>query len=173
MTSEPTTTYGDVDPENDPILNDTADDFTILQGLQATLAKKAELKPITIPVKVHTGVSVRYSVAVESDLLTRWRRRWMNKKGTELDLLRFSRTVIANQAEQIIFKGQEPNDAQGNPLSFKSRDLWNMVGAHDAGEAVQNFFQVDPHIIATCNVILEEAGYLMDDDSMLDPTSDD
>lgn len=149
-------------------------DPTILQSLEKVLQEESLLDPIVIPVKAHAGVKVRYDINIDADTMNKWRRRWTNKRTQDIDILRFSCTVVASQAQQIIFRGQEPHDSDGHPLTFRSRDVARMVGVqHDQpAMVVQKFFKHDPHIIATSNVIMEQAGYSMDEDDLLDPTND-
>lgn len=167
--------FGDIGPDNTDNSEFFGDgDPTILQSLEKVLQEDTELDPIVIPVKAHSEVKVRYDINIDADTMNKWRRRWTNKKNQEMDILRFSCTVIASTAQQIIFKGQEPKDTDGYPLTFRSKDVARMVGVqHDQpAMVVQKFFKHDPHIIATSNVILEQAGYSMDEDDLLDPMND-
>ena len=77
----------------------------------------------------------------------------------QFDGLKFSCIVIANQAEEVYYKGEVAVDTKGEYLNFKNPNFIEMLGAERAVDAVRKLYGVDGHIFIAADEILRGAGY--------------
>lgn len=139
----------------------------------AEIAEPVVLPDVVVPHRFRPGWAVRYSLALDSDDLKRWRKRATLKPGTkreEFDEVRFACIVMANQAQALIRNGEEVLDNEtGDPLTFAHPAVWRTYGAARAADAVRSFYGNDPYLGATFDAILAAAG-VGDEVETLDPT---
>lgn len=141
---------------------------SLLDEFRAEVNKPAEQKPhITIPVSTRKNLLVTYDPNFEFGMFQAWQNRATNRKTKDVDLLRFCRMVLANQNVGINFKGRDLHDDNGEPLSFRSRAYWELVGAEDTQDAVTKTFGNDAALIAHGTHVIEQSGY---GDEEMDPT---
>lgn len=159
--------------EDDTFADPSPDDTvrTPLQDLAAVLSQEVTSEPITLVVPARNGVKIRFDTNIDLPMLQMWRRRSKVQRKDEYDEMKFSRLVIANQAMQIIFNGQEANGVDGKPLNFRHRELWSMLNVDGPQNAVTKMFGIDGHIMNAAQDVVRAAGFDdadMEDDE--DPT---
>ena len=173
--ADPTEAYGDTpyEPEDDDatFAPPKAGELpNMLDELRKVVNEDVIKDPITIPVRSRRDVAIRYNTNLDADIMQAWVRRSTDKRGNQ-DVMRLCRMAIANQAEQIIFKNVDAFDNDGEPLNFRSRTLFDMVGALDAQSAVNKFFGDDALVITTGTALIDACGYGENIDDLMDPTT--
>lgn len=144
-----------------------------LEGLRAALASPVQTEPITLNVPGRPGVTIRCHTRMTQEERKAWQNRSKKKvrgigKEPEVDEMRFSCLVIANTCEAVSFHGVDAHDAEDTPLTFRHKQLWEMVGANDPEDAIRRLFGVDAHVLLASGEILLSSGF--DDDLSSDPT---
>lgn len=149
-----------------------------LEALRATLAKPVERELLRLRVPARAGVTVLFSPDFDHEKRKAWQKRATRKsrrpgREDEVDEMLFALIVIANCARAIQMDGVEAHDASGQPLTFASPVLWEMVSAADPQDAIRAFYGNDAHILTTAGEIMLAAGFDDDVDAEeeVDPTA--
>lgn len=136
---------------------------SLLAALDAALEADVVKEPVTYPVTMRPGLSIRYSTDIDDDKMTVWRNR-AKKRGRrgqtdEVDSLTYCALILATQCEAFLIRGQEPHDDAGQPFTFGHRHIREKYHAEKASEAVIAVFGNDAHVLLTANELLEKAGF--------------
>lgn len=145
-----------------------ADAVSALDGLRAALAAPADTPPITIRVPARPGVTIRCHTRMTQEQRKAWQARAKTKKRRgedEVDEMLFAQLVLANTCEAISFNGIDAHDAEDTPLTFRHKQLWDMVNAPDAPSAIRALFAVDAHVLLASGEVLLASGF---DDNLND-----
>lgn len=170
--TEPRRIGGEIDLEDDLLQPVQASERTNpFEDLRKELTTKVESGTITLEVKARNNVAIRYDCNIDIDMIQAWRKRCADKKQPEgIDPMRFACTILASQAEVIIWDGIEVVDPENRePLNFRHRELLQMVNAPSATAAVRTVIGNDAHVFTHVNAIMTEAGF-DDEVTELDPT---
>lgn len=144
---------------------------TALDDLKADLAKQVKTPPVTIGVPRRPNLSLRFSTEINADLLNAWRKRSRERRGSDdVDVLKFSCLVIANQCEAVLRNGEVVPAVNGEPISFRHADLIQMTGAMSAIDAVRKLYGVDGDVINVASEVTRLAGYGDEELDVEDPT---
>ena len=185
MSTDPTIRIGDDDAGEEaggifapPTEAERASGGNVLESLRKALQEPVVTEPKLIRVPGRPGVSIRCHTRMTQDERKAWQRRATKKRRgigqePEVDEMQFAELVIANTCEAILFNGVEAHDAEDTPLTFRHRQLWEMVGANDPALAIRNLFGVDAHVLLASGEVLLASGFddeLSDED---DPTRQD
>ncbi len=159
-------------PKNDP----TRMSVSPLDELRDMVTQTVRREDIVLPVTTRPGMSIRFDVNIDMERVQHFRKRSENKRRKdEHDPLKYSCLLIANQAVAFLLRGQEVPGRDGEPISFRSREVLAWTGAHDVPGAVRALFSSDGHLLAVSNELMRAAGYTGDvesgDDFEEDPTS--
>jgi hypothetical protein len=149
--------------------HDDVGSASILDDLRAELATKLdEEETVTLEVIGREGYAVRFSSVIDHTAFQMWRRKCLSR-GTDFDDLRFSAMVLGNQCRAIVRRGEDVYTS-GEPLTFASKALHDLVDAVDTRNAIRRFYGRDSHVIATGKKVLEAAGYDREAEEAPDPT---
>lgn len=120
-------------------------------------AELAETTTLEIPGR--PGYGVRFSLNIDHPMLGLWRKKAKDSQQPEgIDELKWACIILAAQAEAIVRNGDELV-LDGEPVTFSSRPLLELLGAREAHQAVRKLYGRDAHIVNTAYVLLELAGY--------------
>lgn len=151
--------------------------MSALEGLRAALAPQAASTPdlVVLTVPRRQGVTVAFMPAIEDDDRKAWIKRSTKKArraggADEVDELLFAGLVLANTCVEVRFAGEAACDAEGTPLNFRHRMLWDMVDARTPLDAIRALFASDAHVLVASNDVLMAAGYNDDLTADEDPT---
>jgi hypothetical protein len=146
---------------NDKGTDDEMNPDSIYQMLRKELSTPVENEPLVLKVPSRKNVSIRFSTAIEFDLLQKWLKA-SSKRGVT-DQLLFAQQVISNQCEAVLFGDVEATDDEGTSLTFAHKELRDMLGARDVKDAIRKMYVKDGHIIGTSQRVAEAAGYSEED----------
>lgn len=133
---------------------------TLLDSLREELKKSVKNRPIVLQVPGRPGMSIKFDANIEAEMLQNWRKACKNKSmPDQFDGLKFACIVVANQADEVIFKGEVIVDADGELLNFKNQRFIEMLDADRAVGAVRKLYGVDGHIFIAADEIVRAAGY--------------
>lgn len=135
-------TFGDVTYE-DPTLTRVPERHSALDALRDELAVDTAREPLTLPIPLRKSLSMRYDTNIDGDLLNAWRKMSKERKSkdpTDIDTLKFSCLILANQGEALLRDGDEVLGNDGNPLSFAHGELRAMLSAASASDAVRKLY---------------------------------
>jgi hypothetical protein len=148
-----------VAPERTAPVSETTARELFAQRLQARQARK----PLTFDVEGRDGIQVRYSTRLPNEKRAAIDKRLRDKRTGVLDGPAFNFAVCASQCEAIIIDGTEVT-MDGRPLTFRDRELWDMLGATDPVNAVRLLYggpELDGDYVLGAHAakILEGAGF--------------
>jgi hypothetical protein len=165
----------DLDDLNPPV-PDGGGDASPLEALRAALTSPAEpSEPVTLKVPRRPGVTLICHTDMTQDQRKAWQKSATAKNARrqpgvepEVDEWKFACLVLANTCVGIAFDGTIAHDAADQPLTFRHRQVWEMLGAAGAEGAIRNLFQKDAHVLIASGEVLIASGF--DDDLKADPT---
>lgn len=131
-----------------------------LDDLRAALAKEVKSEPVTLVVSTRDDISVTFATNIMADTIKAWRKRCKDRTSESgHDEVRFSATVLANQAIGVVVNDKEAVGSDGEGLSFRHAEFRQMLNASSALEAVVRLYSSDPLVLATADEVLKAAGY--------------
>lgn len=144
-------------------------DKSILSELASELEAKLDEGTVILQVPDRNGLSVEFSKNIDVAEIAQLRKNAV-PKGTpqEVAEFQFSQALLVAKCRSII-KGTTVlmvNDDE--PMTFTSRELHDLLGTIGAEDTVEKFYAKQPHVTATANALLMEAGYA--DQVVRDPT---
>lgn len=157
-----------------------------LEGLQADLGKPAERKPLlTLRIPQRPAVALQLDPnVIDAPIRKQWedkakerptgnraRRRARGLTGTDtpIDPFHYACLVLAHTNTAILWNGQEAV-VDGEPLTLKDEQVWQMVGAIDPEVAISKLFGNDQHVESMAGEVILASG--VDDDLQeVDPTN--
>jgi hypothetical protein len=139
---------------------------TVLGQLRTELSKPAEtVKDITLRVKAHPSVSVKYNTDIDVDQLDKWRERARpNKKKDDINVILMNYFIMQSQCIGIFVNGEQALDERGDAITFISPEFLEMLNSLDVNGAIKALYVRDPDILKVGGDILKAAGYDMDED---------
>ena len=145
-------------------------DATDLTRLRADLLAETKTDT-TLPVPGRPLYAVKFRTDVSGDELDRWRKTAKSKRHVDgIDAMKFAALILANCCLEVIRDGQALLDTDGDPLTFRSVELWKgTLEASTAAGGVLRFYGRDGHAVAASNTVLGESGW-GEDLQPLDPT---
>jgi hypothetical protein len=113
--------------------------------------------------------AITYRVPTDrSEVAGIFKRAEMNKKEAGLA----DASILALCCLEIRRHGELVADEEGNPLTFRDKQLQDWVGATSARDAARALYGSDGYVTTVASRLLEEAGYGKDDEVLVeDPTS--
>jgi hypothetical protein len=165
---EPTPEPGVFDP---PTPAETRSDVSALEALREKLQAPVETEPVVINVPGRPGITIRCHTRMTQEERKAWQKRSEDRKtdrrrrgqDSPIDEMKFACLVLANTCEAILVEGEEAlDDNSGAPLTFASRQLWDMVGAAEPSRAIRNLFGIDAHVLIASGEVILASGF--DDD---------
>jgi hypothetical protein len=113
--------------------------------------------------------TITYRVPTDrSEVAPILKRAEMNKKEAGLA----DASILALCCLEIRRLGELVADEDGNPVTFRDKQLQEWVGAASSRDAVRALYGSDGYVTTVANRLLEEAGYGKDDEVLVeDPTS--
>lgn len=157
-----------IDPEPDTTFDEPAgtSDLDAMRHDMDTLV----VDEVVLDVTGRPGYAVRFRPDVSGDQVALWRKASRDKRAPDgINPAKFSALVVANCAQQIIRQGAGLVDGEGEPLSFRSRDMLDMFSAATAAEAARRFYGLDGTLDATARAVLLDSGW-GEDLQRVDPT---
>ena len=160
------------DPPTVEELSDKSPMQALIEALEEP-AEEVELTQIRVPRR--RGVHLLFdSSKINAENRKAWQKRSTKRnrravQETEVDDFLFSCLVLANTHVGTAINGREAFDAEGTPLTFAHKQLWDMVKARDPQECIQKIFMNDQHVSGAAGEVLLSAGF--DDDLAADPTA--
>jgi hypothetical protein len=122
---------------------------------------------ITHPEVVQYAITYRVPTD-RSEVAGIFKRAEMNKKEAGLA----DASILALCCLEIRRYGELVADDEGNPLTFRDKQLQEWVGAVSARDAARALYGSDGYVTTVASRLLEEAGYGKDDEVLVeDPTS--
>ena len=142
------------------IKEEESNSTTILASLKEELKRVVKNEPVSLQVPGRPDMTIKFDANIEAATLQNWRKACKNKAmPDQFDGLKFACIIIANQADEIHYKGEIAVDTKGENLNFKSPNFIEMLGADRAVDAVRKLYGVDGHIFIAADEILRAAGY--------------
>lgn len=161
----------DTDPD---LLVDDVESPTVMDALREELSADVTVESKTYDVPGRPGYAVRFDPSIINyDRLVAWGKRARDKDiPGGVHLLRSASIVLANACECIQREGEDLG-VDGEPYTFASKPLKQLLGVDRAVQAVQKFYGRDGDVIRTAQLLVEAAGFSRDDlDLITDPTTD-
>ena len=126
-------------------------------------------RPVEITHPEVGAYTITYRVPTDrSEVAPILKRAEMNKKEAGLA----DASILALCCLEIRRLGELVADDEGNPLTFRDKQLQEWVGAPSSRDAVRTLYGSDGYVTTVANRLLEEAGYGKDDEVLVeDPTS--
>lgn len=133
---------------------------TLLDKLRGRVSGKVHRPDVLIEVPERKGVSIQVSPNIKHPEMNKWRRQAGSDSKNGFDSLKFSCIVIAQTCTGIFVDGEEITTESGDPVSFASAEVMEMVGAsRPIPDCVLAMYGVDPHVEAAAVKIMELAGW--------------
>src|SRR5687767_6451145 len=103
---------------------------SVYDQLRKELARPTDVpKHIVLKVTARPNISVKYKTDVALEQLDRWRiTARKNKKRDTLDVREFNSLIIISQCVGILFDGEEVEDENGDPITFRSKEFIESLG---------------------------------------------
>ena len=164
------TQFSNDDTFSKPAIDGQVTEGSLLDSVKEALAANVENEDLHLRVPARPILRVIYSTFIDGDLFQMWQRKCQIKGTQQMDMIRFTSTVIANQ-----MKGLEVWDAKnktwreartpdGEALTFQTADFKGLVlGSKDAyssaAQMARKLYGIDGHLIKAATEIVEAAGY--------------
>lgn len=153
----------DAKPEKAPKKN------TVLDRLREKLSAQVTRPEVLIEVPARPDITILVSPNIDQSEIKAWRKRAGEGTKNGFDANKFARVIIAGTCRGIFMDGEEAFTEEGNPLTFASPPIQEMLSAADPFDAVKKLYALDPHLEAAAGAILDAAGY-GDEVNVVDPT---
>lgn len=159
----PTHSFGGAAASGDDLLDSTPTGATVLDALNASLAKTVVREPVTLKVPSRPGMSLVFNPDIEFELFQTWTQRASKgrKDGTP-DYLRMALTVISHTNTDILMNGV----SSGKTVKDVSVHTSLGVPTGAVGTAIRKLYAVDGHAIQVMRRIIEAAGYSLEGDEV-------
>lgn len=132
---------------------------TALEALRAELTAETDDDLILLSVPSRKGYAVRFSAKVPYEQYARWTKRAEDRSMPGgVNLLRLAGIVLANTCRGIVRNGEDVV-LDGEPVTFTSKALQEMLGSSDAVGTVAVFYGNDGHVISSGTEVINAAGY--------------
>lgn len=157
-------------------------DISPLDGLAMELADAATTRKelLTLRVPDRPRVSLRFDPNIHAEDRKLWEERAtprqvradrrLRGEKPEPDDMKFACQVIAHTCVAVLFQGKEARRDDGQLLTFRDRQLWEMAKAIEPERAIRNVIGNDMHVQTIAGRILLASG-LDDDVEEVDPTA--
>lgn len=131
---------------------------TVFDDLRTELETPVEVQPLFLQVPNRPSIEVIYEPAIEFDLLRAWIKKSSTGRKKEFDPLLFAFQILSFTCRGIRIRGKEATE-DGEPMTFASRTLQEMLGTTNPRAAIRNLYGGEGHIISASQYVLEAAGY--------------
>lgn len=180
-------TYAPQFGETDTTFEEPASAQRVNAGSPLDILRKAieeEVRPddLILPVPTRRHIKLAYNTAIDGEKFQMWQRRCVVKKGsTDVDVLKLSCIVLANQCKAVLVDHNgtdtEVLGDDGQSLNFTHPDFRNMLlakrpngVANSSTQLVRDLFASDGHLLSAAREVIEAAGYGEELDEFEDPT---
>lgn len=134
-------------------------ELTELEQLGVELSQKIDIPIVTLPVQTRPGYAVRFSTDLSQADLDAFRKKARDKRRQDgIASERFASLILASKAVAIVRGGREVT-SDGEPVTFRSRELLQILHAASATDAVAKLYGADAAVDATARSLLSEAGW--------------
>lgn len=82
----------------------------------------------------------------------------------------YAQLILSNTNTAVFVDGVAAHDDEDTPLTFRHRQLWEMVGAVDPADCIRKLYGNDPHVLIASGEVLLASGFDDDLQSESDPT---
>lgn len=135
---------------------------TTLDELVAEIQADVAPDPEVLLVTLRPGYSVQYDPPTDGELLKQWGKaaqiRTKGGKVLDVDLRRYSATILANTCRGILRNGQPISDT-GRPVTFATEAFRQLLHAPDAATAVLRFYASDGEVIEHAQAVVQAGGF--------------
>jgi hypothetical protein len=168
MSEHDTPTFGGGTDESDlPNLPDIgeltgASNETILAAMREEAAKDVKIEDVSFVVPERPHFELIFHPYIDYDLLNTFMKKARKSIGggkKEWHPVVFAHLVMSHTTRGVAYKGQTVQDADGDELTIISPMFHEMFKARSMQNALKNLYVHDGHIIATCQQIVDKAGY--------------
>lgn len=142
---------------------------TSLLDVLEEVAKPVEHDDVVFPVKTRPGWAVRYATVIDMDQVKRWRKSAGEGTRKGLDEVRFACILMANLCRGISRNGEDLLDGDEEPVTFGTKELWQLYDTSKAADTVRAFYGDDIYLASTLDGLLIETG-IGEEVAPLDPT---
>lgn len=143
-----------------------------LDAIERELTADAALTTL-VPMELRPGWAVRCRIDFDGKALDGLRKQAKDRKFADgVDGTKFAALLVASQAEAIVRQGKDLTlpDVDG-PVTFLTRELQERIGVGTAREAVLKLFAAPGQVDKAGRILLAEAGYSEEGESLEDPTT--
>src|SRR5262245_15713838 len=110
------------DPDLDGVDVEPASDLDLIR---AELTADVAAPPVLLDVPGRPGYQVRYSTEIDAERVAGWEKRAKDKTWSSgTNGLRVTCILLASNCLAILRQGVEVRDGDGEPLTFRSPELW-------------------------------------------------
>jgi len=132
-------------------------------SLLASVARKASefsAKPTRIEVPAVAGLFAEYSTTLESRQLNRLQITANKYPDRSVRQFRFNLLLLAHYNIGLYINGEQVEDGNGHPATFRSRELWEQFeDVNDSASAVYAMFgHNDFAVVQAANALMTDAG---------------
>ena len=123
---------------------------------------KAQVETFAVPYRTEDGIAMSYAVYLSRDdlnLIT------TANTGSDYDT---AVAILVHQCRGLVIDGQVQHNDAGQPLTFQSSDLRDMLGATDTHDAVRKLYGRDGDVSRVQDAVIKACGW--DLRAPLDPT---
>jgi hypothetical protein len=145
------------------------DEMTVMSDLREALATSVEVEDIRLDVPKRPNVRMVFRPVIDFDQLKLWTKRAKesNRKDAPVDQKKLSSMILIETCVGMDFKlrdgswRESVNGADNRPLTFKSREVHEMMGTTIGGNyhAVEKMYGSDGHLMYVAKIVMEAAGY--------------
>ena len=167
----------DVTTKRDRRIKDIAPSDTMYDALKKEMSRNAEIEPLVKAIPTRPNIAVRYDLTeFDAELFQTFVKRATNRRTKRTNARTLADLVISFCHSGTLINGHEVFQQENNvgePLTFSSEELQQMLGAHGPKDAITKMFGgADGFVIQHFQSIVDAAGYGEEDDWSVDEDGD-
>lgn len=155
------------EPDEDLLTAEDRAGESDLEALARELKAEAAPADLVLEVPRRPGYALRFRTDLSGDELAAARKRARDPKSPDgIDNVRLAALVVVNTNTGML-RGGELVEAAGEPLTLRSRELLDLLGADRAAAAARKFYGRDGDLDAAARAVMAASGWGGD---LADPT---
>lgn len=144
-----------------------------LESLREEASREVAPDLLTLDVPLRPGWAVRYRADVDVQHLNAWTKRARNKQMEQgVDTHKLACLILASTCDCIVKDGEDVEDPDGGPMTFRSAAFLEMFDTTSTAEGVAAWYGADGHAIVASEKVLVASGFDPDSVVAVDPTNE-
>lgn len=141
---------------------------SLLDDLRRELAAEVGPEPLRVEIATRPGYVVTFSTDISGDDFRNARKRAVIKGQRDwdgspvVDEARMSALLLATHSTGLIRNGEPLLDGDGEPMTLRSRELLDILGAHQVADGIRKLYGTEAELLAHGRALIRASGWNSD-----------